>query len=41
MGCAVGACLGCVVMGTSGQPQRVCREGPVFAADELDWDAGW
>ena len=41
MGCAVGACLGCVVMGTSGQPQRVCREGPVFASDEIDWEAGW
>ena len=41
MGCAVGACLGCVVMGVSGQPQRVCREGPVFAADEIAWDAGW
>jgi dihydroorotate dehydrogenase electron transfer subunit len=41
MGCAVGACLGCVVMGTSGAPQRVCREGPVFASDEVDWDAGW
>lgn len=41
MGCAVGACLGCVVMGATGQPQRVCREGPVFAADELDWEAGW
>jgi dihydroorotate dehydrogenase electron transfer subunit len=41
MGCAVGACLGCVVMGVSGQPQRVCREGPVFAAEELDWEAGW
>jgi dihydroorotate dehydrogenase electron transfer subunit len=41
MGCAVGACLGCVVMGASGTPQRVCREGPVFAADELDWEAGW
>ncbi|MGZ8501440.1 MAG: dihydroorotate dehydrogenase electron transfer subunit [Candidatus Limnocylindrales bacterium] len=41
MGCAVGACLGCVVMGASGQPQRVCREGPVFAAEELDWEAGW
>jgi dihydroorotate dehydrogenase electron transfer subunit len=39
MGCAVGACLGCVVMGTAG-PQRVCREGPVFAADEVAWD-GW
>ena len=41
MGCAVGACLGCVVMGASGQPQRVCREGPVFAAEEIDWEAGW
>jgi dihydroorotate dehydrogenase electron transfer subunit len=41
MGCAVGACLGCVVMSTSGIPQRVCREGPVFAAEELDWEAGW
>jgi dihydroorotate dehydrogenase electron transfer subunit len=41
MGCAVGACLGCVVMGTNGQPQRVCREGPVFAAGELDWESGW
>ena len=41
MGCAVGACLGCVIMGTNGQPQRVCREGPVFGADEVAWDAGW
>jgi dihydroorotate dehydrogenase electron transfer subunit len=36
MGCAVGACLGCVVIGVAG-PQRVCREGPVFAADEIAW----
>jgi dihydroorotate dehydrogenase electron transfer subunit len=41
MGCAVGACLGCVVMNTAGAPQRVCREGPVFASDELDWEGGW
>jgi dihydroorotate dehydrogenase electron transfer subunit len=41
MGCAVGACLGCVVMGVSGQPQRVCREGPVFAAEEIAWESGW
>ncbi|HEY8135275.1 MAG TPA: hypothetical protein VIF08_04480 [Candidatus Limnocylindrales bacterium] len=39
MGCAVGACLGCVIMGTEG-PQRVCREGPVFAAEEVAWE-GW
>jgi dihydroorotate dehydrogenase electron transfer subunit len=38
MGCAVGACLGCVIWGVDG-PQRVCREGPVFAADEIDWEA--
>ena len=41
MGCAVGACLGCVVMSTSRTPQRVCREGPVFAADEIAWEGGW
>ena len=41
MGCAVGACLGCVVMSVSGTPQRVCREGPVFASDEINWEAGW
>lgn len=37
MGCAVGACLGCVVIGVQG-PQRVCREGPVFASDEIAWE---
>jgi dihydroorotate dehydrogenase electron transfer subunit len=41
MGCAVGACLGCVIMGANGAPQRVCREGPVFAADEVAWESGW
>ena len=41
MGCAVGACLGCVVMGVSGAPQRVCREGPVFASDEIVWEGAW
>jgi dihydroorotate dehydrogenase electron transfer subunit len=41
MGCAVGACLGCVVMGVNGTPQRVCREGPVFASDELRWEGAW
>lgn len=40
MGCAVGACFGCVVMGVGGAPQRVCREGPVFASTEIDWEAG-
>lgn len=44
MACGVGACLGCVVRGrgdASGSPvyRRVCVEGPVFNADEIDWDA--
>ncbi|MEW6490553.1 MAG: dihydroorotate dehydrogenase electron transfer subunit [Thermodesulfobacteriota bacterium] len=39
MACGVGACLGCVVPGT-GQPYlRVCKEGPVFDAGEIDWPA--
>jgi hypothetical protein len=28
-------------MGVKGAPQRVCREGPVFASDEIDWEIGW
>ena len=27
--------------GHAGAPQRVCREGPVFAAEEIAWEAGW
>jgi dihydroorotate dehydrogenase electron transfer subunit len=38
MGCAVGACLGCTVMGVEG-PVRVCREGPVFGSEEIAWPA--
>ncbi len=38
MGCAVGACLGCTVIGVNGM-LRVCREGPVFAAEEISWEA--
>lgn len=40
IGCALGTCLGCMIMGTEG-PQRLCREGPVFASDEIAWDARW
>lgn len=35
--CAGGTCQACAIMGASGVTQRACREGPVFAADELDW----
>jgi dihydroorotate dehydrogenase electron transfer subunit len=34
--CALGVCLGCVVEGAGG-PLRVCREGPVVAAEEVRW----
>jgi dihydroorotate dehydrogenase electron transfer subunit len=40
MGCAVGACLGCVIMGVDG-PVRVCREGPVFGSEEIAWESRW
>lgn len=42
IGCALGTCLGCVVPGTGSGALaglRVCREGPAFAAEELDWEA--
>jgi dihydroorotate dehydrogenase electron transfer subunit len=40
VGCAAGTCLGCVVEGANGTV-RVCREGPSFAADEIDWEHAW
>lgn len=36
MACGIGACLGCVIKTRSGY-QRVCKEGPVFRADEIIW----
>ena len=39
VGCAAATCLGCAVLGVGGVPLRTCREGPVFGAEELDWDA--
>jgi len=37
MACGIGACLGCVVRITTGI-HRVCRDGPVFRAEEVIWD---
>ena len=34
MGCGFGACMGCTIQTTQG-PKRVCKEGPVFAAEIL------
>lgn len=42
MACGLGACQGCVVRAVPGMPgpyHRVCREGPVFRAEEIDWGA--
>jgi dihydroorotate dehydrogenase electron transfer subunit len=36
MACGIGACLGCVVNTKKGF-KRVCKEGPVFKADEIVW----
>jgi dihydroorotate dehydrogenase electron transfer subunit len=42
MACGVGACLGCVVKGAGHSEQNprylcTCKEGPVFRAEQLDW----
>lgn len=36
MGCGFGACMGCTIKTKSGF-KRVCREGPVFKAEDLIW----
>lgn len=37
MGCGIGVCLGCVVKTRDGQYRRSCVEGPVMAADVVNW----
>jgi len=39
MACGVGVCLGCVVPRAGGGHARVCADGPVFGAQDLDWEA--
>ncbi len=36
MACGIGACLGCVTKTKTGY-KRVCKEGPVFDAAEIEW----
>lgn len=36
MGCGFGACMGCSVVTKNGV-KRVCKEGPVFDAEEIIW----
>ena len=38
MACGLGACLSCAVRGRDGTNLRVCKEGPVFRAEEIDWN---
>ena len=35
MGCGIGACLVCVCDKTNGKKARVCKDGPVFNANEV------
>jgi len=37
MACGTGICLGCVVKTNDGKNKRICKEGPVFYAKEIDW----
>lgn len=39
MACGVGACLGCAILMADGTMKHVCKDGPVFAAEEVDWNA--
>jgi dihydroorotate dehydrogenase electron transfer subunit len=36
MACGLGVCNGCVVK-IKGEYQRVCKDGPVFNAEDVDW----
>ena len=38
MACGVGACLGCAVQMADGAMKHVCKDGPVFDAEEVDWN---
>ena len=40
MGCGVGACLVCAIPMRDGTMKHVCKDDPVFPAEEVDWNAG-
>lgn len=35
MACGFGVCLGCTIFDKNGNPKRVCKDGPVFKAEEV------
>ncbi len=39
MGCGIGACLSCAIPAAGGGYLRVCKDGPVFSSDQIDWEA--
>lgn len=39
MGCGTGGCVGCACEGKSGKRYKVCKDGPVFPAEEVFYDA--
>ena len=36
--CGVGACLGCAIQMADGTMKHVCKDGPVFDAEEVEWN---
>ncbi|MDR1071917.1 MAG: dihydroorotate dehydrogenase [Rickettsiales bacterium] len=38
MGCGIGACKSCTCLSKDGGARSVCADGPVFDADEINWD---
>lgn len=36
MACGFGACVGCTIQTANG-PRRVCKDGPVFRKEEIQW----
>ncbi len=37
MACGLGACLSCTCAAADGGTRQVCKDGPVFWAEEVDW----
>ncbi|MGB9812363.1 MAG: dihydroorotate dehydrogenase electron transfer subunit [Thermovenabulum sp.] len=38
MACGMGACFGCSVKMTNGEYKRVCKDGPIFNIEEIDFE---
>jgi len=39
MACGIGGCLVCACAGKQGKNYRVCKDGPVFRGEDVDYDA--